>query len=82
MMRNFSIDIVWAKVQMAFTVIGGWIGYFVGGVDEPHLAAVEARWQDLGLIVEADLQRVGGVSARPTDEVQLHLIAHLRPPSG
>ena len=32
-MRNFSIDIVWAKVQMAFTVIGGWIGYFVGGVD-------------------------------------------------
>lgn len=30
-MRNFSIDIVWAKVQMAFTVIGGWIGYFVGG---------------------------------------------------
>lgn len=33
MMRNFSIDIVWAKVQMAFTVIGGWIGYFVGGVD-------------------------------------------------
>ena len=32
-MRNFSIDIVWAKVQMAFTVIGGWIGYCVGGVD-------------------------------------------------
>lgn len=32
-MRNFSIDIVWAKVQMAFTVIGGWIGYFVGGAD-------------------------------------------------
>ena len=32
-MRNFSIDIIWAKVQMAFTVVGGWIGYFVGGVD-------------------------------------------------
>ena len=32
-MRNFSIDIVWAKVQMAFTVIGGWIGYVGGGVD-------------------------------------------------
>lgn len=32
-MRNFSIDIVWAKIQMAFTAIGGWIGYFVGGVD-------------------------------------------------
>ena len=32
-MRNFSIDIIWAKIQMAMTAIGGWIGYFVGGVD-------------------------------------------------
>ena len=32
-MRNVSIDIVWAKIQMAITAIGGWIGYFVGGVD-------------------------------------------------
>lgn len=32
-MRNFSIDIVWAKIQMAVAAIGGWIGYFVGGVD-------------------------------------------------
>ena len=33
-MRNFSIDIVWAKIQMAVAAIGGWIGYFVGGVDD------------------------------------------------
>lgn len=32
-MRNFSIDIIWAKIQMAFTALGDWIGYFVGGVD-------------------------------------------------
>lgn len=32
-MRNFSIDIIWAKIQMAITAIGGWIGYFVGGMD-------------------------------------------------
>ena len=32
-MRNFSIDIIWARIQMAITAIGGWIGYFVGGVD-------------------------------------------------
>ena len=32
-MRDFSIDIIWAKLQMAFSVIGGWLGYFVGGVD-------------------------------------------------
>ena len=33
MMRDFSIDLVWAKLQAAFTAIGGWLGYFVGGVD-------------------------------------------------
>ena len=32
-MRNFSIDIIWAKIQMAVAAIGGWLGYFVGGVD-------------------------------------------------
>ena len=32
-MRDFSIDLVWAKIQMAITGIGGWLGYFVGGVD-------------------------------------------------
>ena len=32
-MRDFSIDIIWAKLQMAITAIGGWLGYFVGGVD-------------------------------------------------
>ena len=32
-MRDFSVDIVWAKLQMAITAIGGWIGYFVGGMD-------------------------------------------------
>ena len=32
-MRDFSIDIIWAKVQMAITVVGGWLGYFLGGID-------------------------------------------------
>ena len=32
-MRNFSIDIIWAKVQMACAAVGVWLGYFVGGVD-------------------------------------------------
>ena len=32
-MRDFSIDLVWAKLQMAFTAIGGWLGYFLGGMD-------------------------------------------------
>lgn len=32
-MRDYSIDLVWAKLQMAFTAIGGWLGYFLGGMD-------------------------------------------------
>ena len=32
-MRNFSIDIIWAKIQIAITAIGGWLGYFLGGMD-------------------------------------------------
>ena len=32
-MRNFSIDIIWAKVEAAVDAIGGYLVLFVGGVD-------------------------------------------------
>ena len=32
-MRDFSIDLIWAKIQMAIAAVGGWLGYFIGGVD-------------------------------------------------
>ena len=32
-MRDFSVDLIWAKLQAAITALGGWLGYFVGGVD-------------------------------------------------
>ena len=32
-MRDFSIDILWSKIQMAVAAIGGWLGYFLGGMD-------------------------------------------------
>ena len=32
-MRDFSIDIIWAKMQMAIAAVGGWLGYFLGGMD-------------------------------------------------
>ena len=32
-MRNFSIDLIWTKIQIAITAIGGWLGYFLGGID-------------------------------------------------
>lgn len=37
-MRNFSIDIIWAKIQIAITAIGGWLGYFLGGMDRLLIA--------------------------------------------
>ena len=39
-MRDFSIDLVWAKIQGAITVIGGWLGYFLGGLDGLMIALV------------------------------------------
>ena len=32
-MRDFTIDLIWTKIQVAVTALGGWFGYFVGGVD-------------------------------------------------
>ena len=37
-MRNFSIDLIWTKVQIAITALGGWLGYFLGGVDGMMIA--------------------------------------------
>ena len=39
-MRSFSIDIVWAKIQMAVAAIGGWLGYFLGGMDGLMIALI------------------------------------------
>ena len=39
-MRNFSIDIIWAKIQMAVAAIGGWLGYFLGGLDGLMIALI------------------------------------------
>ncbi len=32
-MHDFSIDLLWTKIQIAITALGGWIGYFLGGLD-------------------------------------------------
>ena len=32
-MAGFSIDLIWTKIQVFFTDLGGWLGYFVGGID-------------------------------------------------
>lgn len=50
-MRGFSIDLIWAKAQIAFTALGGWLGYFLGGMDGLLIA----------LIVLMSLDYVSGV---------------------
>ena len=39
-MRDFSIDLIWAKLQMACAAVGGWIGYFMGGMDGMLIALI------------------------------------------
>ncbi len=39
-MHDFSIDLVWAKIQAAITAVGGWLGYFVGGIDGMMVALI------------------------------------------
>ena len=39
-MREFTVELVWAKIQTAITLLGGWLGYFVGGWDGMLIALV------------------------------------------
>ena len=39
-MKDFSIELIWTKVQMAATLIGGWWGYFLGGLDGLLIALI------------------------------------------
>ena len=32
-MKDFSIELIWAKIQIAVSALGGWLGYFLGGMD-------------------------------------------------
>ena len=39
-MKDFSIELIWAKIQIAFTALGGWLGYFLGGLDGLLIALI------------------------------------------
>ena len=64
-MRDFSIDLLWAKIQAAITAIGGWLGYFLGGIDGLMIALLVFMVLDyvtgvMVAIVDKDLSsRVG-----------------------
>lgn len=57
-MRDFSIDLIWTKVQIAITALGGWLGYFLGGMDGLMIA----------LIVLLTLDYVSGVMCAIIDK--------------
>ena len=57
-MRDFSIDLIWTKVQIVITALGGWLGYFLGGMDGLMIA----------LIVLMTLDYVSGVMCAIIDK--------------
>ena len=57
-MKDFSIDLIWAKVQIEITALGGWLGYFLGGMDGLMIA----------LIVLMTLDYVSGVMCAIIDK--------------
>ena len=56
-MRDFSIDLIWTKIQIAVTALGEWLGYFLGGMDGLLIA----------LVVFAALDYVTGVMCAIAD---------------
>ena len=57
-MRDFHIDLIWTKVQIAITAIGGWLGYFMGGMDGMLIA----------LIVLMSLDYISGIMCAVIDK--------------
>ena len=39
-MRDFRIDLIWTKIQIVVAALGGWLGYFLGGVDGLLIALI------------------------------------------
>ena len=57
-MNNFTIELVWTKVQIAVTALGGWLGYFLGGIDGMIIA----------LIILMSLDYISGVMCAVIDK--------------
>ena len=53
-MRDFSIDLIWTKLQIACAALGGWLGYFLGGMDGLMIALIVVKRQVLLLYTEQD----------------------------
>lgn len=59
-MNDFSLERIWAWIQMAAATIGGWLGYFLSGCEGEAEAAAPDRLL-LALIVFMALDYLSGV---------------------
>lgn len=57
-MENYTAELIWTKIQIAITALGGWLGYFLGGLDGMMTA----------LIVMMTLDYVTGVMCAIADK--------------
>ena len=55
---NYKIDLIWTKIQAAITALGGWLGYWLGGMDGLLIA----------LIVLMSLDYISGVMCAIVDK--------------
>lgn len=39
-MKDYGIELVWVKIQIAFTALGGWLGFYLGGLDGLLIALI------------------------------------------
>ena len=39
-MKELTIELIWSKIQIAVTALGGWLGYFLGGMDGMLIALI------------------------------------------
>ena len=46
-MNYLSVELVWTKIQMGMTILGGWLGYFLGGMDGLLVARARSGADDL-----------------------------------
>ena len=55
---NYKIDLIWTKIQAAISALGGWLGYWLGGMDGLLIA----------LIVLMTLDYISGVMCAIVDK--------------
>ena len=73
------VSILWSKIQIAITALGGWLGYFLGGIaDEPAVAPVSEE-KPAGSTVEIFAENGGSVKIRVGNSTDFKSITTVNP---